>query len=94
MVYRNFPGGTLLKTNLSIRNKPGPLRGRGGRPRSKGSVHKPVKISDELYNVLYSERKPGERFNDTIKRIIVERGRLSQEVDRLKAQLLQDAQSN
>jgi hypothetical protein len=83
-----------LKTNLSLRNKPGPLPGRGGRPRSRGSVHKPLKISDELHSALYTERKPGERFNDTIKRIIVERGRLSQEVDRLKAQLLQDAQSN
>ena len=87
-VYRKTPGGILLRTNLSLRNKPGPLPGRGGRPKKKDSVRKPLKISDELHEILYSERKPGERFSDTIKRIIVERGRLSQEVDRLKALLL------
>jgi hypothetical protein len=84
MVYRKFLGGSLLKTNLSMRNKPGPLRGRGGRPRRKGSVYRLLRVSDELHEILYSERKPGERFNDTIKRIIVERVQLRQEVDRLK----------
>ena len=70
-----------MKTNLSLKNKPGPLPGRGGRPKKKNSLHRHIKISDELYEILNSERKPGERFNDTIKRIIIE---LTQEINRLK----------
>jgi hypothetical protein len=56
---------------------------KGMRPR-QGSLHKFVRINDRVMEILVCERKIGERFNDTIFRLIREKGELAKENDRLK----------
>ena len=50
-----------------------------GRPRRQSSLHKFMRVSNGLEHILTSERKRKERFNDTILRIIMERGLLAKE---------------
>ena len=55
-----------------------------GRHRRQGSVHKRIKVTDGLHDILESERRRKERFNDTILRIIMEKGSQSKEISDLK----------
>jgi hypothetical protein len=55
-----------------------------GRRPGQGSLHKFVRINDRVMEILVCERKIGERFNDTIFRLIREKGELAKENDRLK----------
>jgi hypothetical protein len=54
-----------------------------GRPLRQGSLHRHVRINEGVVEILVSERKKGERFNDTIFRIIREKGELAKENNRL-----------
>jgi hypothetical protein len=50
-----------------------------GRRRRQGSLDKVMRITQGLKEILVSERMRSERFNDTILRIIMERGLLAKE---------------
>jgi hypothetical protein len=47
------------------------------------SLHKHVRINERVEEILVSERKNGERFIDTIFRIIMEKGELAIENNKL-----------
>jgi hypothetical protein len=77
----------------SIKLKPGPKKSKGGRPSSTDSLHDMIRTDSELKGILVSESKGEERFNDTIKRLLIEKinriVQLHKEVDRLEGQLKQ-----
>jgi hypothetical protein len=72
--------------------KPGPKRGRGGRKPKPDSLHDTMRIDSELKMMLLCEQKHEERFNDTVKRLLVEKTHiikeLRDEIDRLKQELV------
>jgi hypothetical protein len=59
-----------METNLSLKNKPGPPRGRGGRPRKDDALHSSMKVSTTFLDEIKDYRKPNERLVDTLRRIV------------------------
>jgi hypothetical protein len=57
------------------------------RRRRHGSLHKWVRVTEGLKEILESERTHSERFNDTIYRIMMEKGRLAKENYDLKGHI-------
>ena len=57
---------------------------RRGRHKKQGSLHESIRIDEHLKEILDSEQRRGERYNDTILRIIQEKGELARQNDRLK----------
>jgi hypothetical protein len=57
---------------------------RRGRHKKKGSLHESIRIDENLKEILNSEQRRGEPYNDTILRIIQEKGELARQNDRLK----------
>lgn len=81
----------LMQMGKGERNKggkkgPKPL----GRPRSDSSLNRLVRIDEALAEIIKSENRPRERFNDTIKRMLKEKSQKiqeqSEEIERLKSQ--------
>ena len=70
-----------------------------GRRKRQGSVHKRIKVTDGLKEILDVERKNKERFNDTIYRIMMQKGQLAKENSDLKGviddqkRIIEDLQS-
>jgi hypothetical protein len=68
----------------AMRLKPGPKSGKGGRPPREDSLHTGIRIGQDLREILDSERRNGERYHDTILRLMRERAEASKEVYRLQ----------
>jgi hypothetical protein len=48
-----------------------------GRPRKKGSLYEFIRINQELKQILYYEKRRGERYNDTLLRIVREKNQMA-----------------
>jgi hypothetical protein len=83
----NFP---FVKSNPNVGAK---QRGRPKGWHKEGGVFTTIRVSENLKAILDSERKPDERYSDTVERMLYEKAQkiqaLTQENDQLK--LLQES---
>lgn len=75
----SLPQGRVKKgVGFKPKGKP---RGRQKGWRKQGGVVTTIRVSENLKAILDSEHKPGERYNDTVERILIEN---TQTIDQLE----------